>query len=426
MTVKVVEKPKKKAKKKKVKNEVAVWGAWHTSENSAIRYYRMEVPLRGIQRIDGCHTYMAESGGDTDLRYEAMMAADICMYWRVANKAGYEYFRQFADFGPIQKKGETIYPPLLIIDTDDAVDWVHPFNQAYNCLGVRDQNGNMLKPGQDVTVTYKGKTEVLWKDKFTRGMKDYIFDIEQNLENIGYHYDAARLAAGVTVTCDFLAQIYKDQGCEEVYVFPNTIIPEDWWFPPLKPHDDIRIIWEGGASHLDSWIPIKEPTLDVLKNNLNAKLVVFGDPFGWMKTEIPANQLELHPWIGYDGYKLKRACLQADINLAPITDSAFTRSKSPIRWYEGSMGPNPEATLAANVGPYEEIEHGKTGMLYNTPQEYAEMLDGLIKNADLRKRLGPEAQKWILANRTVEKTTPGLVAFHKHLLAKKRRDFLKV
>ena len=144
-----------------------------------------------------------------------------------------------------------------------------------------------------------------------------------------------------------------------------------------------------------------------------------------MKKQIPESQFEYHPWVQYDAYKLHRYCMAADINLAPLVDAAFTKSKSAIRWYEASMGPNPEATLAANVGPYQEIEHDKTGMLYNSPQEFAEMLDGLINNVDLRKRLGPEAQKWVLANRTVEKTVPGLVEFYKHLLAKQRREFLK-
>lgn len=408
-------------------DEIGVWGGWHSDENSAIRYYRIEVPLRGIQSTEGGHAFIAESGGDTDLRYEAMMGADICIYWRVANRNGYEYFKQFSEFKPVKKPDKIVYPPLLVMDTDDAIDWVHPFNQAYNCLGVRDQEGNLLKPGQNVTIQYKGKEEVLWRDKYTRGMKDYVFDIEQNLENIGYHYDASRLAAGVTVTNDFLAQIYKDQGIEDVYVYPNSVIPEDWWFPPLKERTDgtVRIIWEGGASHLDSWIPVKEPMLEVLKNNPQAKLVIFGDPFDWMRKEIPENQLELHSWIGYDGYKLKRACMGADINLAPLTDSAFTRAKSAIRWYEASMGPNPEATLAADVGPYQEIENEKTGLLYKTPQEFAEKLQGLIDNEELRKDLGKAGQEWVLANRTVDKTVPGLIEFYKHLLAKQKQEWLK-
>lgn len=415
-----------KEEKNTKRDEMGIFGTFPSEMNSAIKYYRIAIPLRGLDRMEGCHTYLAEPQGETDLRYEALMGADISIYWRVCNKEGYEYFKQFSDFEPIEKDGKITYPPLLIMDTDDAVDWIHPFNMAYNCLGVRDQEGNLLKPGQNVMVNYKGEDQVLWRDKFTRGQKDYIFDIGRNLRDIGYHYDAARCAAGVTVTNNFLAQIYKDQGCEEVYVFPNTIDPDDWWFPPLRERTDgkIRIIWEGGSSHLDSWIPIRQPIVDVLKNNPQAKLVIFGDPFDWMKKEIAADQLELHHWIGYDGYKLKRACLDADINLAPLTASAFTESKSAIRWYEASMGPRPEATLAADVGPYQEIEDGKTGLLYKTPQEFAEKLQSLIDNADLRKRLGEGAQEWVLANRTMRQTIPGLHKFYKHLLAKQRRDFL--
>ena len=406
-------------------NDLGVTMTFPTNGSSAIKYYRMEVPLHGIHTGGFGHTFLNEKDGDIELAFRVLMGSDIGVYWRPMNKDSYDYFKEFSEYTPIDKDGVTVYPPLLLIDSDDAIDWIHPFNHAYNALGVRDQEGNILTPGQNVYVNYGGKKEILWEDGFTRGQGDKVFDIARNLQNIGYHYDIARVVSGVTVTNDFLAQIYKDQGCEEVYVFPNSVIPEHHWHPDLVPHEGVRILWEGGASHLDSWISIKPPIIDVLKNNPHAKLVVFGDHFDWMEKEIAPEQLELHPWVDYAGYKLYRACMDADINLAPLTDSAFTRAKSAIRWYEASLGPNPEATLAANVGPYKEIEHNKTGMLYNTPQEFAEMLHGLIANADLRKTLGAGAQKWVLANRTVEKTVPGLVEFYKSLLAKQRREFLK-
>ena len=392
---------------------------------SAIAYYRMRAPLAAIQDLEFGNTYVTEPGDNAEKMMDGMMASDVILEWRPYNKAAYNFFKEFAEFLPQQKDTHVVYPPLVVMDSDDATDWIHPFNIAYSTLGIRNQQGDILKPGDNVTTSIDGVETILWEDKKTVGQQGTVFDIERNLRDVGYHYDCARLAAGITVTNDFLAGIYRDEGCKEIYIYPNSLNPDDYWFPELAPHKEVRIIWEGGDSHMDSWISIREPLLDVLKNNPHAKLVVFGAAFDWMKTQIPKEQFEFHSWVQYDAYKLHRYCMDADINLAPLVDSAFTKSKSAIRWYEASMGPRPEATLAAKVGPYEEITDGENGLLYDSGQEFAQNLHELINNADLRKRLGPEAQKWVLANRTVEKTVPGLVEFYKHLLAKQRREFLK-
>ena len=173
---------------------------------------------------------------------------------------------------------------------------------------------------------------------------------------------------------------------------------------------------------MDSWMPIRKPMLKVLKENPNVVLVVFGDPFRWMK-EIPAEQFEFHGWVDYAAYKLQRAVLNCEINLCPLVNTPFTQAKSAIRWYEGSLGPNPEAALAANVGPYgEEMEDGVTALLYDTPQEFYEKLTQLIKSKSLRNKLSTASRKWVLDNRTAEKTTPGLMQFFLELKAKQRRE----
>ena len=398
---------------------------------SAIRYYRMEIPSRAIESLDLGHTFLnGRDGDDGEMGYNTLMGSDIGVYWRPMGDDLYEWFNRFSQMPPKKnkKEGSIIYPPLLICDSDDAVDWTHPLNGAYNCLGVRDDQGEMLKPGDSVMIQYDGKEQVLWKDKVTEGQGNRVFDIARNQETIGFHYDAARLAGGVTVTNEFLAQIYRDQDVEDVYVFPNSVIPEDWDYPKLAPRenpDEIRILWEGGSSHVESWTSIREPLCDFLRGNPNCKLVVFGDLFGWMSTEIDPKQFELHSWIDYGGYKIKRSLMDADINLAPLIEGAFYEAKSAIRYYEGALGPFPEVTLAANVGPYKEIIDGETGMLYNDGHEFVQKLHELVHNPDLRKQLGQNAQKWVLANRHYEKTVPGLIEFYKHLLSKQKQDYLK-
>jgi glycosyltransferase involved in cell wall biosynthesis len=272
--------------------------------------------------------------------------------------------------------------------------------------------------------TPNGGERVLWEDGVTQD-EDRVYSVEEAHKRVAQHYEIGKIARGVTVSTPFLADLYKAQGIEQVYVFPNSVREQDYFFPNLAPHDGIRILWQGGTSHFEDWMPCAGAMAEVLKENPQAKLVVWGAIFPWMK-KLPAEQLEFHPWDDYAAYKIKRPCMDADINLCPLVDSPFNRGKSAIKWYEGSIGPRPEATLAANVGPYKEIEHGVTGLLYNNPQEFKEQLTALIRNKELRKTLGNRARQWVLANRDANKTVVGLFEFYHELKRLQRMEALAV
>jgi len=411
---------------------------------SALRYYRMEVPLKGMEKLGVAHTFVDEGDGDRNEIVDATLNSDIVLAWRPVGVAGYEFVRNLATLKPQAKDGHVIFPPIVICDSDDAVDYVAPHNYVYSTLGIRNWDGSILKPGDKVTWTdVNGEEHVLWEDGGdTRGQSGTKFDIARNLVTLGLHFDAMRRCHGITVSNQVLADHYREQILlneqnelrwsypwlqPDIYVFPNSVVPEDYQWPNLAPHEGVRIIWEGGASHMDSWFPIRHALVKVLKENPEAKFVVFGAHFAWMKNEIPEGQLEIHAWKDYNIYKLTRTCLDADINLCPLTDSLFSRCKSAIRFYEASLGPRPEATLAARVGPYgHEIIGDETGLVYDTVEEFVEKLTALIKNADLRKRLGWAAQKWVLDNRTWEKTVPGLHDFYRETLSRHRQEIFKL
>ena len=397
---------------------------------SAQRYYRIAQPFDGLERI-GCHTYVAEVERDMDIQLPILMASDILLQWSGASEAHLDMLKMWHDLKPFKEKktGETVYPPLVVMDIDDALEFLHPFNTTFACYGIRDWDGRFLEPGDKVLVPFTlpdGSQPPMWIDKVTRGEHYIQFDIERNHKTVGYHYDIARLSAGVTVTTPDLAKVYRDQGCENVYVFPNSVDPKGHIWPEIK-HDDgmIRLFWEGSPTHVGSWFGIRHAFVDWMKRNPNVKFVVFGAQFPWMPKEIAPEQYEYHGWVDYSAYQLTRSCLGADINFCPLDTHPFNVCKSAIRWYEGSLGPRPEPALAARVGPYLEIEDGETGLLYDTPEEMCGKLDALVASTELRKRLAWNAQKWVLDNRHIDKTVPGLLDFYQSLKARQRMEHLK-
>jgi glycosyltransferase involved in cell wall biosynthesis len=180
-------------------------------------------------------------------------------------------------------------------------------------------------------------------------------------------------------------------------------------------------------SHYPDWYPLRYAVKAVVDKYPHVKFVIWGTKFDWITTVIPENQLEYHEWTDYAAYKMKRSIMDCDINLAPLVDAPFNWCKSGIKFYEASIGPRPEATLAANVQPYSlEIEDGKTGLLYNSPEEFAQKLGLLIENATLRKNLAAGAKKWVEANRTPDATIPGLAEFYEELRRQRRMEALAI
>lgn len=406
---------------------VFAFGDWR--KPSAQRYYRIMQPLYAMKRL-GLSDIVLPTTGESGPEYlQQMTGSDIILAHNLNNEAGEDLVKQFSEMEPIRPEGKLIVPPCFVIDSDDALEYTYPMNPAFAAFGVRSWDGSRLKPGDKLTYPgANGEDFDVWVDKETLGQASITFDIERNISTIARHYSMANMAAGVTVTCEYLASMYREQGVENVYVYPNSIRESDYYYPDLVPRKKkIRLLWEGGGSHLDSWLTIQTPLAEVLKDNPHVTLVTWG---GFndeaLRRYFPQEQHESHGWNDYGGYKIKRAIIDIDINLCPLKDTPFSNSKSAIRWYEGSLGPRPEAALAANIGPYKEIEDGKTGLLYDTPEEFTEKLTALIKNAELRKTLGANARRWVLNNREADKTALGLFEFYSEIKAKQRRDALSI
>jgi glycosyltransferase involved in cell wall biosynthesis len=361
-------------------------------------------------------------------RNEAMqiqMGADIAMGWNMSTEPMFRVIQDFHNLKHIIDKDGIRLPPTFVTDMDDDISYVSPLNDTFVHFGVRNWEGDMLKPGDSLLwPAPNGKTVKLWDDKVTIGSHDQVFDIERNLQTLARHYEGARLSRGVTVTTPFLANIYRDNGVKNVHVYPNSILESDFFIPNLVPHEGVRILWQGSTSHFEDWFPIQDALIKVLKENPQAKLVIYGALWKYLQRNIAPEQLEFHEWSDYSTYKIKRHILDCDINLCPLIDTPFNRSKSALKWYEASIGPRPEATLAAKCGPYLEIEHGKTGLLYDTPEEFATNLQALIKNKELRLTLASHARDWVRSNRDALKTAVPLIEFYESLKAEQRREAL--
>ena len=104
----------------------------------------------------------------------------------------------------------------------------------------------------------------------------------------------------------------------------------------------------------------------------------------------------------FKAYPKHLASMKWDIAVAPLIDSAFTRSKSHIKFLEYACCKLP--IIASKVYPYyvpcfgiETIKHEETGLLIK-PSEWFSALEDLILHKDKRQKLGENAYNYVLEN----------------------------
>jgi glycosyltransferase involved in cell wall biosynthesis len=412
---------------------LGIWSYDPTRRPSACTYYRVEVPLRMLTRMGLGESWCSTQRDSQIESFQALAHSDIGLFYGTSGDEDGLPSRTVESIRMMHSgmtpDGRRAYPPSLVYDLDDNIDYVHPFNPAFSRLGTRSGSGDLLHPGDNITtVMPDGKELPVWLDMETVDPDGVVFDISRNRARVNSCHATARACHGVTVPSEMLAKYYRDvHKCPRVYVFPNTVVEDDYWFPNLAKRDDgkVRILWQGGQSHMGDWWPLRDALREVAAKYPQAVFVIWGTQYPWIHNVVPEAQIEYHEWLEYSAYKIKRHGLDCDINLAPLTNNVFNRCKSAIKWYEASIGPRPEATLASGIAPYvPEIKDGETGLIYRTPEEFAQKLGTLIENAELRRKLAENARTWVRANRTPEATIPGLYDFYQELRAVRRMEHL--
>ncbi|WP_420751054.1 glycosyltransferase [Rhodococcus sp. O3] len=94
------------------------------------------------------------------------------------------------------------------------------------------------------------------------------------------------------------------------------------------------------------------------------------------------------PW-----HELPRLLRDVDVCLAPLTaDSTFNEAKSAIKWLESALVETP--VVATPTQPFRDaIDHGRTGFLASTTDEWITSLTTLLEDLSVRRYVGSQARR---------------------------------
>lgn len=207
-----------------------------------------------------------------------------------------------------------------------------------------------------------------------------------------------RVADLVTVSTEPLAEVVRRWN-SNVHVLPNCI-PEQFLYWRTGRHEDrITIGWQGSPTHDQDWRDAVAPIqrwFSQAKRQHQIEMHTVG--------QIPGRFPEVHPhrhtpWS--DSIPDYYRSMDWHIALGPLANTKFNASKSWLRALEAAMLGFP--IVASNVHAYRDfVQHGETGFLVNNPREWADHLQTLVADYQLRARMSRAA--WQLAmNHTIEK-----------------------
>lgn len=309
---------------------------------------------------------------------------------------------------------QSFYKPL-IVDIDDDVNSLDRSNLSWKDWQ-GDPNGDMVCEVPEGTS--EEEKDVRRKEGWVLFEKEgkTFMTMPTGMSGAQIVHEQLRAAAMVTVSTPYLKSLY-DKYNKNVVVVPNAIDFEVWH--KVEPVDDglVRIGLFGSNSHYKDWREAIDAVKRILDEYPNARFFFNG----WLVMEEGkegAAIYEMKRHFKFPDYFEKMGLLEhpqceifepteiqdypkwlmdkrIDIGLAPLLDTKFNESKSNLKYIEfGAMG---VSGVYADLEPYSDVEHGKTGLKASKPIDYYTQLKKLVESKELRKSIGDAAHEDVKA-----------------------------
>jgi glycosyltransferase involved in cell wall biosynthesis len=172
--------------------------------------------------------------------------------------------------------------------------------------------------------------------------------------------------------------------------------------PPAEGGETADVLlgyFSGSRAHDADFALIAELLQQLLERHHNLRLLIGGYaplPPGLAGFGERVSQARFMSYAAY-----LESLRRVDVNLVPLLIDAFNDCKSGIRYLEASICGVP--TVASRVGQFPEmIRQGETGFLCKEAGDWAQALEALIGDPDMRRRLGDSARRHVLQSQVMD------------------------
>lgn len=195
-------------------------------------------------------------------------------------------------------------------------------------------------------------------------------------------FEMMKLADLVTVSTRWLRDRYA-KYCRRIDVVPNMVDLGN--LPKKAVRDDklFRVLWAGSPSHAGDLAEVVGALRAFVARHDDVRVVFFGaEPVGH---GIAPGKVDVIPWCDFLNYHETLASVGADVALAPLADVPFNYGKSAIRILEYMVAGYP--VIASNVGPYELLVNGQSGLLVRNAGDWLVNLEVLHAQKEFREQV---------------------------------------
>jgi glycosyltransferase involved in cell wall biosynthesis len=204
------------------------------------------------------------------------------------------------------------------------------------------------------------------------------------------------LADEITLTCDFMRNLFKSKlDNDKVTVIPN-FVPHTWMgylYDRKRVQQDFekykkkpRILYTGSGAHYDvnnknGGKDDMSEVNDIIRKTVNKYQWIFVGAYPPPLTDlVKSGKIEFYPWKSLLEYPGFIANLGAQLMVAPLTVNNFNNSKSDIKFIEACTLGIP--CLCQDMDTY---QNAPDDLKFKTPEEFEEKIDWIV-NYKNRKR----------------------------------------
>lgn len=296
--------------------------------------------------------------------------------------------------------------------TPDAIyvtDW-QKWNK--NLAGANLVILEMLASPDIVDICHEQGAKVIWEAD--DAMIDSYGDERKNLQKLNTTHrqvtiDVLNKVDAITVTNEVLKKNYARFTDKPIYVIPNYI-DFDWYGRDKLTYsritDEVRIGWFGSQGHLEDLKMVVPALKEVLETYPQVKFVYCGfggmssekkiTQIGWGEdvfAELPRDRREFYVGVREDYWPMKHRTLDLDIGICPLIEDEFNWNKTPIKWMEFGLLGVPSVVSPTLYSA--TVEDGKDALIARDTKEWIEKLQLLVRDVELRKRIGNAAKERI-------------------------------
>lgn len=195
------------------------------------------------------------------------------------------------------------------------------------------------------------------------------------------HDEIMRRAELVTVGNGYLAARAHSAGSQWIERVPTVINLEKYSVSPKYFQEDKEVVigWIGSPSTA-GYLQLVSPAISALASKYSVRCIAIGA----RDDQVSNTPFKPLPWTEATEVSLLQAI---DIGIMPLPDTPWERGKCGYKIIQYMASNLP--VVASPVGVNEEIvRHGENGFLASTDDEWLSALELLVKDTDLRKRMG--------------------------------------